>query len=63
VEVIGGDFQAIDTFESNSLTIRVYSQVVFLDATKVYAITLGANSALWNIGNAGQIKVELIAMC
>jgi len=63
VEVIGGDFQAIDTFESNSLTIRVYSQVVFLDSTKVYAITLGSNSSLWNIGSAGQIKAELIAMC
>jgi hypothetical protein len=63
VEVIGGDFQAIDTFESNSLTIRVYSQVVFLDSTLVYAITLGANSPLWNIGSAGQIKCELIAMC
>jgi hypothetical protein len=63
VEVIGGDFQAIDTFESNSLTIRVYSQVVFLDSTKIYAITLGANSPLWNIGSAGAIKVELIAMC
>jgi hypothetical protein len=63
VEVIGGDFQAIDTFASSSLTIKTYSQVLFLDSTKVYAITLAANSNLWNIGNAGQIKVELIAMC
>lgn len=63
VEVIGGDFQAIDTFASSSLTIKTYSQVLFLDSTKVYAITLASNSALWNIGDAGQIKVELIAMC
>jgi hypothetical protein len=63
VEVIGGDFQAIDTFASSSLTIKTYSQVLFLDSTKVYAITLAANSNLWNIGDAGQVKVELIAMC
>jgi hypothetical protein len=63
VEVIGGDFAAIDTFASNSLTIKTYSQVLILDATKEYAITLAANSAAWNIGDAGQIKVELIAMC
>ena len=62
-EVIGGDFQAIDTFESSSFTIKTYSTVVFLDSTKVYAISLASNSAGWNIGTAGQVKVELIAMC
>lgn len=62
-EVIGGDFQAIDTFASSSFTVKTYSTVVFLDATKVYAISLASNSPLWNIGDAGQIKVELIAMC
>ena len=61
--VIGGDFQATATFASGSLTTKTYSTVVFLDSTKVYTVNLSANSALWNIGNAGQIKVELIAMC
>jgi hypothetical protein len=63
VEVTGGDFQAIDTFASGSFTTRTFSQIVFLDATKVYAIVLAANSPLWNIGSGGQIKTELIAMC
>ena len=63
VEIIGGDYQAIDTFASTSITSKVFGSVVFLDSTKVYAIVLSSNSALWNIGTAGQIKSELIAMC
>jgi hypothetical protein len=62
-EVIGGDFQAVDTFESGGLTFRTYSTVVILDATKVYTVGLVSGDAAWNIGSAGQIKVELIAMC
>lgn len=62
-EIIGGDFQAIDTFESNSFTSRAHSTVVFLDSTKEYAIGLVSNSALWNIGTAGQISANLVAMC
>ena len=62
-EIIGGDFQAIDTFETNSFTSRTYSTVVFLDSTKVYAIGLVSNSALWNIGTAGSISANLVAMC
>lgn len=63
VEVLGADFQAIDTFEENSFTARVYSAVVFLDSTKEYAIGLVSNSALWNIGTAGSISANLVAMC
>lgn len=62
-EVLGGDFQAVETFESNSITIKTYSTVVFLDATKVYTVGLVSGNAAWNIGSAGQIKTELIAMC
>jgi hypothetical protein len=62
-EVIGGDFQAVQTFETNGLTIRTYSVVVVLDATKVYTVGLVSGNAAWNIGSAGQIKIELIAMC
>jgi len=63
VEVIGGDFQAIDTFATGNFTRRVFSQILLLDTDEDYAIVLSANSAAWNIGSAGQIKVELIAMC
>jgi hypothetical protein len=63
VEVIGGDFQAIDTFATGKFTKRVFSQILLLDTDEDYAIVLAANSAAWNIGSAGQIKVELIAMC
>jgi hypothetical protein len=62
-EIIGGDFQAIDTFESGGFTTKTYSVIVVLDATKVYTVGIVTNSNLWNIGSAGQIKVELIAMC
>jgi hypothetical protein len=62
-EVIGGDFQAVETFQTNSIMVRTYSVVVFLDSTKVYTVGLVSNNATWNIGSAGQVKVELIAMC
>jgi hypothetical protein len=34
-----------------------------LDAEETYRFSMSAGSALWNIGAAGQIKAELIAMC
>jgi hypothetical protein len=43
--------------------IRCYVSEHSLVAGTVYTFGLRSSSALWNIGSAGQIKAELIAMC
>jgi len=61
-EVIGGDFYGDEAFAGNSQLTKTYTSVAFLTAATNYAVTLNC-AAGWNIGTAGQIKVELIAMC
>ena len=61
-EVIGGDFYGDQAFAGNSQLTKTYTSVAFLTAATNYAVVLNC-AAGWNIGTAGQIKVELIAMC
>ena len=61
-EVIGGDFYADQALAASSLVTKTYTSVAILDSTTSYAIVLNAEAG-WNIGDGGQIKTELIAMC
>jgi hypothetical protein len=62
VEVIGGEFYADQAFAGNSNITKTITSVAILQAGTNYAVTLNAETG-WNIGDGGQIKTELIAMC
>lgn len=47
----------------NDGPVRQYSFMQLLEAGTTYTFTLKSSNALINIGSAGQIKAELIAMC
>lgn len=53
--------QSIAT-QNGGITRRYVSEHLLVAGT-VYTFNLRSSSALWNIGSAGQIKAELIAMC
>jgi hypothetical protein len=62
------DIGALDFSQDQILTVndgpvRQYIWMQKFDSTLTYRFALRGSSALWNIGPAGQIKVELIAMC
>lgn len=61
-EVIGGDYYGDQAFSANGLITKTFTSVVILQAGVNYAVSLNAETG-WNIGDAGQIKTELIAMC
>lgn len=61
-EVLGGDFYGEQAFAASSLVSKTFSSVAILTAGVNYAVVLNAPAG-WNIGDAGQIKTELIAMC
>lgn len=61
-EVIGGDFYGDQAFSANSLITKTFTSVAILQAGVNYAITLNCEAG-WNIGDGGQIKTELVAMC
>jgi hypothetical protein len=48
---------------ANTITVRSYASLHLFDSTETYTFTLSSSSATWNIGAAGQLKAELIAMC
>lgn len=61
-EIIGGDFYGDQAFAANSLITKTFTSLAILQAGVNYAVILNAETG-WNIGDAGQIKTELIAMC
>lgn len=48
---------------ANDGAVRQYTFMQKFDATQTYRFLFKASSPVWNIGAAGQIKAELIAMC
>jgi hypothetical protein len=61
-EVIGGEFYGDQAFAASSIITKTYTSIALLTAGVQYVVTLTAGPN-WNIGTAGQIKTELIAMC
>lgn len=61
-EVLGGDFYGDQAFAASSGVSKTFTSLAILTAGVNYAVTLNAGSG-WNIGDGGQIKTELIAMC
>jgi hypothetical protein len=61
-EVIGGDFYGDQAFASNSFITKTFTSVALLTAGVQYYVALNCEAG-WNIGDGGQIKTELIAMC
>jgi hypothetical protein len=61
-EVIGGDYYGDQAFAANGIITKTFTSVAILQAGVNYAVTLNAEAG-WNIGDGGQIKTELIAMC
>ena len=61
-EVIGGDFYGDQAFASSSLITKTFTSVALLTAGVQYVTVLNCEAG-WNIGDGGQIKTELIAMC
>lgn len=61
-EIIGGDFYGDQAFAASSGISKTFTTLALLTAGVNYAVTLNAGSG-WNIGDGGQIKTELIAMC
>jgi hypothetical protein len=61
-EVIGGDFYGDQAFASNSFITKTFTSVAILTAGVQYYVALNCEAG-WNIGDGGQIKTELIAMC
>jgi len=61
-EVLGGDFYGDEAFASSSIIQKTFTSVALLTAGVQYVITLNAGAG-WNIGDGGQIKTELVAMC
>jgi hypothetical protein len=57
------DFSQLQILTQNDGPVRQYTWMQKFDSTETYTFLFKAGSALWNIGPAGQIKVELIAMC
>jgi hypothetical protein len=61
-EVLGGDYYGDQAFASNSFITKTFTSVAILTAGVQYVVTLNAGAG-WNIGDGGQIKCELVAMC
>jgi len=57
------DFSQLQILTQNDGPVRQYTWMQKFDSTQTYTFLFKAGSASWNIGPAGQIKVELIAMC
>jgi hypothetical protein len=63
MEVNAIEFSQNDAYTQGTTVVRQYTYMQLLDAEETYRFSMSAGSALWNIGAAGQIKAELIAMC
>jgi hypothetical protein len=61
-EVLGGDFFGDQAFASQSFITKTFTSVAILTAGVQYVVTLNCEPG-WNIGDGGQIKTELVAMC
>jgi hypothetical protein len=63
MEVTSNEFVVSDILVANTVTVRTYTSLHLFEAGNTYGFTMRAGSAVWNIGDGGQIKCELIAMC
>jgi hypothetical protein len=63
MEVTSNELAVADILVANTVTVRVYTSLHLFEAGNTYTFTMRAGSAVWNIGDGGQIKAELIAMC
>jgi hypothetical protein len=63
MEVTSNEFVVSDILVANTITVRTYTSLHLFEAGNTYTFTLRASSGVWNIGDVGQIKCELIAMC
>jgi hypothetical protein len=63
MEVTSNEFVVSDILVANTITVRTYTSLHLFEAGNTYGFTLRASSGVWNIGDGGQIKCELIAMC
>lgn len=63
MEVSSNEMCVSEVLTQNSIVVRNYASLHLFTAGTTYTFSLRATSALWNIGDAGQIKAELIAMC
>lgn len=66
-EMVGGELFSSDCLLANSGVNKIHCGMYLLAAGTTYSFTMAANrpagSTAWNIGDAGAIKAELIAMC
>jgi hypothetical protein len=62
-EVSSNELAVAPILVANTITVRSYASLHLFDSTETYTFTLSSSSAVWNIGAAGQLKAELIAMC
>lgn len=62
MEVVSNEFAVSEILVQNSIVVRTYTSMHYFDTDNTYTFTLRASSPVWNIGAAGQIKAELIAM-
>lgn len=62
-ECVSQEFAVSDILVQGGNVIRQYVSQHLFAAGTTYTFTLRSSSALWNIGAAGQLKAELIAMC
>jgi hypothetical protein len=63
MEVSSNEMAVSEVLVANSIVVRTYTSMHLFEEGTTYTFTLRASSAVWNIGEAGQIKAELIAMC
>jgi hypothetical protein len=63
MEVTSNEFVVSDILVANTITVRTYTSLHLFEAGNTYTFSLRASSGVWNIGDVGQIKCELIAMC
>jgi hypothetical protein len=63
MECVSSEFLASAITQQGGNVIRQYVSQHLFQAGSTYSFSLRSTSAAWNIGENGQIKVELIAMC
>lgn len=66
-EFVGGELFTSDCLVAGEGVTKIHTGMYLLSAGQTYGIVMGAHrpagSTAWNIGDAGVIKAELIAMC
>jgi hypothetical protein len=65
--MVGGELFASDCLLQGNGVTKIHCGMYLLAAGTTYSFTMAAKrpvgSTAWNIGSAGAIKAELIAMC